>query len=135
MYRLSCLFHHNFFFWEQYDDDIPLVRLWKCFAALYYVTFIPVTWSLVTSGTWCLCSGALFLCFVLLQRSHEVTFLLVGLEATMAELAACVDELEVDFLQGLPLGVNQQRLKRLNKIWIRTSALKKSTIYLTSTIF
>jgi hypothetical protein len=34
----------------------------------------------------------------------------VGLEATVAELAAGVDELEVDLLQRALLGVHQQRL-------------------------
>ena len=61
--------------------------------------------SLTCSG-----GGTLFLPFVLLQRTHEATLLLVGLEATVSMLAACVDELEVDLLQGPPLGVHQQRL-------------------------
>jgi len=53
--------------------------------------------------------GFLFL-LVLLEGSHEGDLVLVGLEATVTELAAGVDELEADLLQGTLLGVDQQRL-------------------------
>ena len=42
---------------------------------------------------------------------HECLLLLAGLEATVAELAGGVDELQVDLLQRTTLGVGQQRLK------------------------
>jgi hypothetical protein len=47
---------------------------------------------------------------VLLEGSHESHLVLVGLEAAVTELAAGVDELEIDLLQGSLLGVNKQRL-------------------------
>jgi hypothetical protein len=47
---------------------------------------------------------------VLLERSHERVLVLGGLEATVTELGAGVDELQLDVLQSLTLGVDQQRL-------------------------
>merc|ERR1711976_980036 len=54
--------------------------------------------------------GSLFLDAILLEGSHEVLLLQMGLEATMAKLAAGVDELQVHLLHGLALGVCAQRL-------------------------
>ena len=48
---------------------------------------------------------------MLLERSHEGVLVLRGLEATVAELGAGVDELQLDVLQGLTLGVDQERLE------------------------
>ena len=52
--------------------------------------------------------GGLLPLLVLLERSHEGHLVLRGLEATVAELGAGVDELEVDLLEGLALGVHLQ---------------------------
>jgi hypothetical protein len=52
----------------------------------------------------------LLLLLVLLEGSHEGDLVLVGLEATVPELAGSVDEFERDLLQGALLGVNQQGL-------------------------
>ena len=49
---------------------------------------------------------------VLLEGSHEGHLVLGGLEPTVTHLGAGVDELELDLLQSLPLGVNQKGLKR-----------------------
>jgi len=57
-------------------------------------------------------SGSLRLGRVLLERSHEGHFVLLGLEATMTHLGAGVDELELDLLKSLPLGVDQERLSQ-----------------------
>merc|ERR1712045_702990 len=47
---------------------------------------------------------------VLLERSHEGSLLLVGLEPAVAELGGGVDELELHVLQSSLLGVGQQTL-------------------------
>ena len=47
---------------------------------------------------------------VLLEGTHEGHLVLRGLEAAMTKLGAGVDELELDLLQGLPLGVGEERL-------------------------
>ena len=52
---------------------------------------------------------------MLLERSHEGVLVLRGLEATVAELGAGVDELQLDVLQGLTLGVDQERLEDKKK--------------------
>ena len=54
--------------------------------------------------------GGLLPLLVLLERSHEGHLVLRGLEATVAELGAGVDELEVDLLKSPLLGVGEQRL-------------------------
>ena len=46
---------------------------------------------------------------VLLEGTHEGGLVLGGLEPSVAELGAGVDELEVDLLQRSLLGVSQQR--------------------------
>merc|ERR1719481_650635 len=52
-----------------------------------------------------------FLIFsVLLERTHESGLLLVSLESSMTKLGGCVNELEIDDLQGSLLGVGQQGL-------------------------
>jgi hypothetical protein len=53
------------------------------------------------------------LLLVLLEGSHEGDLVLVGLEATVSELAGRVDEFERDLLQGALLGVNQQGLPEI----------------------
>ena len=45
---------------------------------------------------------------VLLEGTHEGGLVLGGLEPSVAELGAGVDELEVDLLEGLALGVHHQ---------------------------
>ena len=47
---------------------------------------------------------------VLLERSHERGLLGVGLEPSVTKLGGCVNELEIDLLQGSLLGVSQQGL-------------------------
>merc|ERR1719341_1210193 len=47
---------------------------------------------------------------ILLEGTHEGSLVLGGLEPSMAELGAGVDELEVDLLQSPLLGVGEQRL-------------------------
>merc|ERR1719367_41976 len=47
---------------------------------------------------------------VLLEGSHEVTLVGLGLEATVAHLGGSVDELQLDVLQSGPLGVHQEGL-------------------------
>merc|ERR1719367_728160 len=47
---------------------------------------------------------------VLLEGSHEVTLVGLGLEATVAHLGGGVDELQLDVLQSGPLGVHQEGL-------------------------
>ena len=49
---------------------------------------------------------------VLLEWSHEGHLVLGGLETSMTELGAGIDELQLDLLQRLPLRVGQKRLKR-----------------------
>ena len=51
------------------------------------------------------------LLLVLLEGSHEGHLVLLGLEASVTKLGAGVDELELDLLERLPLGVDQERLK------------------------
>ena len=48
---------------------------------------------------------------VLLEDTQECLLLGVSLEATMAHLGCGIDELEIDLLQCLSLGVHKQRLK------------------------
>merc|ERR1719367_2202014 len=50
------------------------------------------------------------LCLVLLEGSHEVTLVGLGLEATVAHLGGGVDELQLDVLQSGPPGVHQEGL-------------------------
>ena len=50
--------------------------------------------------------------FVLLEGSHEVALVGLGLEATVTHLGRGIDELQLDILQGSPLRVDQQRLKK-----------------------
>ena len=47
---------------------------------------------------------------VLLEGAHEGSLVLGGLEPSVTELGAGVDELEADLLQGPLLGVGQERL-------------------------
>jgi len=47
---------------------------------------------------------------VLLEGSHEGSFLLVGLEPTVPELGRSVDPLKIDLFQGFALGVGDQGL-------------------------
>ena len=47
---------------------------------------------------------------ILLEGTHEGSLVLGGLEPSVAELGAGVDELEVDLLQGPLLGVGQEGL-------------------------
>ena len=53
---------------------------------------------------------------VLLERTHKGHLVLFGLEATMTHFGTGVDELELDFLKSLPLGVNEERLKMKSNI-------------------
>ena len=48
---------------------------------------------------------------VLLERTHKGHLVLFGLEATMTHFGTGVDELDLDFLKSLPLGVDEERLK------------------------
>ena len=48
---------------------------------------------------------------VLLEGSHEGHFVLGSLEASMTHLGAGVNKLQLDVLQGLPLGVDKEGLK------------------------
>ena len=52
---------------------------------------------------------------MLLERSHEGVLVLRGLEATVAELGAGVDELQLDVFESLTLGVHQEGLKEKGK--------------------
>ena len=52
---------------------------------------------------------------MLLERSHEGVLVLRGLEATVTELGAGVDELQLDVLKSPALGVDQERLKEIGK--------------------
>ena len=52
---------------------------------------------------------------MLLERSHEGVLVLRGLEATVAELGAGVDELQLDVFESLTLGVYQEGLKEKGK--------------------
>jgi len=52
---------------------------------------------------------------VLLEGTHEGVLVLWGLEATVTELGAGVDELQLDVFQSLTLGVDQQRLEKLKQ--------------------
>jgi hypothetical protein len=63
------------------------------------------------------------LLLVLLEGSHEGDLVLVGLEATVPELAGRVDEFERDLLQGALLGVNQQGLPEIVSDY--TSAIRQ----------
>ena len=47
---------------------------------------------------------------VLLEGAHEGSLVLGGLEPSVAELGAGVDELEVDLLKSPLLGVGEERL-------------------------
>ena len=49
---------------------------------------------------------------ILFERSHKGHFVLLGLEATVTHLGRGIDELQLDILQGSPLRVDQQRLKK-----------------------
>ena len=59
---------------------------------------------------------------VLLERPHESGLVLGGLEPAVPELGAGVDELQVDLLQSLLLGVGQQRLPQGQHPLLRTDA-------------
>ena len=52
---------------------------------------------------------------MLLEGTHEGVLVLWGLEATVTELGAGVDELQLDVFQSLTLGVDQQRLEKLKQ--------------------
>ena len=54
--------------------------------------------------------GLLLTNAVLLERSHEVLLLGDGLESTVTEFGAGIDEFEVDLLERPSLGLNKQRL-------------------------
>ena len=49
---------------------------------------------------------------ILLEGTHEALLLFWGLEATVTHLGRGIDELQLDILQGSPLRVDQQRLKK-----------------------
>jgi len=49
---------------------------------------------------------------VLLERTHKGHLVLFGLEATMTHFGTGVDELDLDFLKSLPLGVDEERLSQ-----------------------
>ena len=49
---------------------------------------------------------------VLLEGTHEGGLVLGGLEPSVAELGAGVDELEVDLLKSPLLGVSEERLSQ-----------------------
>ena len=57
-----------------------------------------------------LCSG-FCLGSILFEGSHEGHFVLGSLEASMTHLGAGVNKLQLDVLQGLPLGVDKEGLK------------------------
>ncbi len=49
-------------------------------------------------------------CFIFITTYQEILLFLCVLEASMTELAASINELELDLLQSSPLGVCHQRL-------------------------
>lgn len=60
---------------------------------------------------WNATSGSLFLGnAVLFEWSHKRLLFLDGLEATMAKLGGCVDELQINLLQGTSARLHKQRL-------------------------
>jgi len=59
---------------------------------------------------------------ILFERSHKGHFVLLGLEATVTHLGAGVDELELDVLKSLPLGVNQKGLSQSEHTLLRSNA-------------
>ena len=63
---------------------------------------------------------------VLLERTHEGSLLLVGLEPAVAELGGGVDELELHVLQSSLLGVGQQTLTQGQGplLWSNATTLK-----------
>ena len=56
-----------------------------------------------------------------------------SLEATVAELGAGVDELQLDVLEGLTLGVHQQGLEKEERDQRTVGRTSHRTIYLLST--
>ena len=52
---------------------------------------------------------------MLLERSHEGVLVQRSLEATVTELGAGVDELQLDVFESLTLGVHQEGLKEKGK--------------------
>lgn len=73
---------------------------------------------------------------VLLQRSHKGLFLLGGLEASMTELTARVDKLQLDLLQGSARSMRNQGLAEgQNTLFhTNTSTLDHNKILLDNTI-
>jgi len=67
-------------------------------------------------------SSSCLLDLALLKRTHEGILLFVGLEATVSKLAGSVNELEVDLLQSLSLGLNQQRLSESDDAFLGAHA-------------
>ena len=56
------------------------------------------------------CRDLILLLAVLLEGTHEGGLVLGGLEPSVAELGACVDELQVDLLKSPLLGVREEGL-------------------------
>jgi len=59
---------------------------------------------------------------VLLERTHEGSLVLGGLEPSVAKLGGSVDELETDLLQCLPLGLDQEGLPKSEDSLLRPDA-------------
>jgi len=59
---------------------------------------------------------------VLLERTHEGSLVLGGLEPSVAKLGGSVDELETDLLQCLPLGLDQEGLPKSEDSLLRPNA-------------
>ncbi len=61
---------------------------------------------------------------MLLERAHEGVLVRRGLEATVTELGAGIDELQLDVLERLSLGVDQERLDKKIDAEIRLLILR-----------
>ena len=59
---------------------------------------------------------------VLLEGAHEGSLVLGGLEPSVAELGAGVDELQADLLKGPLLGVGEERLPQGEGALLRSNA-------------
>lgn len=70
------------------------------------------------------------------ETAIELGFLLGGLEAAMAEFGGCVDELELDILQGDPGGLVQQGLSQGDNslLWTHAAALYHEVVVFHDTI-
>lgn len=81
-----------------------------------------ITLSLFLGGSGCGGGRGLLPLLVLLEWPHEGHLVLRRLEAAVTELGAGVDELQLDLLQSLPLGVDQQGLAQGDHALLRADA-------------